>query len=70
MEDYRKWPDDKCWEIIDGEPFMMNSPGLSHQNTLLNLAVELKSFFKGKLCEVIPISINSFIRYISCFRSV
>lgn len=52
--DYRTWSDDKRWEIIGGEAFLMASPTSRHQRLLTELLVQLHSHFKGKRCEVFP----------------
>lgn len=40
-------------EFIDGEIYYMSTPSMRHQEILLNLAVELKTFFKDKNCKPI-----------------
>ena len=51
--DYRTWDDDLRWELIDGEAFCMSpGPGTAHQFLLLELAAELRAYFKGKECRV------------------
>jgi Uma2 family endonuclease len=50
--DYRSWPDDERWEIIDGEAFAMSpAPLTRHQHILRELSVPLGNYFKGKKCR-------------------
>lgn len=52
--DYRNWPDDERWELIDGVAFSMSaSPNLRHQAMVLWLAFELRGFLQGKPCRLI-----------------
>ena len=50
--DYCSWEDGKRWELIDGIPIEMNSPSRVHQEISGELFFQLKSFLKGKPCEV------------------
>ena len=52
-DDYRRWPDDERWEIVEGEAYDM-SPGPSsrHQRIVGALHLRLAAYFKGKRCEV------------------
>ena len=50
--DYLTWDDDQRWELIDGVPFLMSAPTVQHQRISGNLFVEIKTFLKGKPCEV------------------
>jgi Uma2 family endonuclease len=50
--EYRTWNDDKRWEIIGGELFLMSSPTSRHQIITMELSVRLHSFFKDKGCKV------------------
>ena len=50
--DYKTWPDDERWEIIDGEAYAMTpAPNLRHQTVLINLAGHFCNFFKNKSCR-------------------
>jgi len=50
--DYKTWPDDERWEIIDGDAFAMTpAPSLKHQKTLGTLHLKLAGFFLGKACS-------------------
>jgi Uma2 family endonuclease len=39
-------------EYFDGEVFYLDSPSVKHQQVLLNIAAELRNYFRGKSCEV------------------
>ena len=45
-EDYLHFPEDKRYEIIDGEVHMVPSPGEAHQDVCANLAFVLRVFVK------------------------
>ncbi len=50
-EDYRRWPSDERWELVDGEAYAMSpSPGSRHQRVVMNLVIAFGTFFKGKRC--------------------
>jgi Uma2 family endonuclease len=52
--DYRTWPDDERWEIIDGEAYAMApAPLTRHQHILRELGVPMASYFKGKKCRLL-----------------
>ncbi|HEY9069270.1 MAG TPA: Uma2 family endonuclease [Candidatus Ozemobacteraceae bacterium] len=51
--DYLNWPEDKRWEIIDGEPFNMTpAPTTLHQVVSGNLFGLLWTFLQEKPCKV------------------
>lgn len=50
--DYQTWGDDKRWEIIDGRPYAMTAPRVSHQRVCGELHVALHSYFRRHLCQV------------------
>ena len=53
--DYRTWPDDERWQIIDGEAYAMSpAPATRHQKVLVRLAAAFEAFLHGKPCEVYP----------------
>lgn len=53
IEDWRQWPEDERWELIEGKAWCMTpSPPLIHQQILGDLAVEIYSFLMNKTCEV------------------
>ena len=52
-EDYRGWPDDERWEIIDGEVFaMVPAPTTKHQRILVRMIAKFNAFFSGHRCEL------------------
>jgi len=43
--DYRTWPDDERWELIDGVPYAMTpAPRIRHQRIAGNFFGELRNF--------------------------
>ena len=49
--DYRTWPDDERWELIEGVPYAMTpAPGTMHQRISLKLSSRFDRFFEGKSC--------------------
>lgn len=46
-----KFDDEKRYELIDGIPYLMASPRVSHQDVLMEIAYQLKSYLKGKRCR-------------------
>ena len=51
--DYLTWDDKTRWELIDGVPYAMAAPSVTHQEIVLELAVQFKSFLRGRQCRVI-----------------
>ena len=51
-DDYALWGDDARYELVDGVPYLMAAPSGGHQEVLINLAVEIGMFLKGKKCKV------------------
>lgn len=49
--DYQTWSDDERWEIIDGFPYAMSAPRVSHQAVIGNLFLLIGTFFRGKTCR-------------------
>ena len=49
--DYRRWPDDERWELIDGEAYAMAASGLAHQAVVGELFVQISLFLRGKPCR-------------------
>ena len=50
--DYSNWDNDKRYELIDGEVFMMSAPSVEHQNICGELFRQLANFLIGKQCKV------------------
>lgn len=50
--DYRNWPDDERWEIIDGVAFNMSpAPSSGHQAISFYLSTEMGIYLRGKPCR-------------------
>jgi Uma2 family endonuclease len=50
--DYRHWPDEERWELIDGEAYGMSpAPSRSHQEWVVELARQVSNFLVGKPCR-------------------
>jgi len=49
--DYRQWPQDERWELIDGVAYNMSAPSTDHQAVLFELSGLLYNFLKGKDCR-------------------
>ncbi|HCM28456.1 MAG: hypothetical protein A2Z99_12830 [Treponema sp. GWB1_62_6] len=51
-KDYRNWPEDERWELINGAAWVMSpAPRRTHQTLALQLANQLANFFAGKPCR-------------------
>lgn len=50
-EDLLNFEDDKRYEIIDGELYLMSSPTISHQKIVGEIYVQLHNYLKGKKCQ-------------------
>jgi len=51
--EYRTWPDDERWELIDGVAYDMSpAPSMRHQQILQELFGIFWLYFKDKTCEV------------------
>jgi Uma2 family endonuclease len=51
--DYKNWPDDERWEIIDGVPYNMSpAPSRIHQRLSIALSSQFFNYLEGKTCEV------------------
>lgn len=50
--DYQTWDDDKRWEIIGGEAFLMASPTSRHQHVTGELFRQMANHLNGKPCKV------------------
>lgn len=50
--DYKNWPVDERWELIDGVAWNMSpAPAARHQDMLANLITEFRNYLKGKRCK-------------------
>ena len=50
--DYASWDTEERYELIDGVPYMMAAPSITHQRISGNLHGELWNFLRGKPCKV------------------
>ena len=50
--DYCAWDDDQRWELIDGIPYAMSAPTLTHEDIGRGLYLQFGNFLKGKSCKV------------------
>jgi Uma2 family endonuclease len=51
--DYRRWPDERRWELIGGEVYDMSpAPTRIHQATVVELARQIGNFLLDTPCEV------------------
>lgn len=51
-QDYRAWPADERWELIDGVAYAMSpAPSTRHQTIALNLVSHFKRHLAGKPCK-------------------
>ncbi|WP_295384314.1 Uma2 family endonuclease [uncultured Thiodictyon sp.] len=50
--DYRSWPDDQRWELIDGVAYAMSpAPSIKHQDVVLRLSSRIEQQLRGKPCR-------------------
>ena len=51
--DYLSWPDEECWELIDGLPYRMSAaPSRLHQAISRELLTQFNLYLKGQTCKV------------------
>jgi Uma2 family endonuclease len=50
--DYRQWPEDQRWELIDGEIYAMTAPLRIHQDIVTELGRQIGNFLQSKLCKL------------------
>ncbi len=51
--DYRKWPEEERWELIDGVAWNMSpAPGRYHQSISMELLRQIANYLEGKNCRV------------------
>jgi Uma2 family endonuclease len=58
--DYKNWPDDERWELIDGAAYDMSpAPRRLHQTILMQISSQLDTFFSGKPCwpHIAPVDV-------------
>jgi Uma2 family endonuclease len=60
--DYKLWPDEERWEIIDGEAYDMSpAPGLTHQKISGEIYRQIANFLEGKPCRVFAAPFDVFL---------
>lgn len=51
--DYRLWPDDQRWELIDGKAYDMSpAPTRTHQTLVVEMVRQIGNYLEDKPCEV------------------
>lgn len=59
--DYRTWPEDERWELIDGVAWDMSpAPAANHQALCMEIAFAFRSYFGRGGCEVFPAPFDVF----------
>ncbi|AEJ20061.1 Uma2 family endonuclease [Gracilinema caldarium] len=62
IADWKKWPLNERWELIDGVAYAMSpAPRVPHQDKVLNLARQLGNFLEGKPCKVFIAPLDVFL---------
>jgi Uma2 family endonuclease len=49
--EYRQWPDDERWELINGVAYSCAAPVIAHQSISFELARQIGNFLSGKPCR-------------------
>jgi Uma2 family endonuclease len=49
--DYRTWPEEVRYELIDGEAWLMTGPSRMHQELVLGIARQVADALEGKPCH-------------------
>jgi len=50
--DYRSWPDDERWELIDGVAYAMSAaPSIKHQDVAFRLSIRIELPLRGTPCR-------------------
>jgi len=50
--DYKQWPDEEKYEIIDGVPYMQAAPSWQHQSISAELVTQFSNYLRNKSCKV------------------
>ena len=50
--DYKQWPDEEKYEIIDGVPYMQAAPSWQHQSISTELVTQFSNYLRNKSCKV------------------
>jgi Uma2 family endonuclease len=60
--DYKNWPNDERWELIDGIAWDMSpAPSRKHQWIVMELGALIRNHLKGKKCQIYPAPFDVFI---------
>jgi Uma2 family endonuclease len=62
LADWRTWPADERWELVNGRPFAMSpAPRVQHQEKAFDLGRRLGNFLEGKPCKVFMAPLDVFL---------
>lgn len=62
IADWKKWPANERWELIDGVAYAMSpAPRVPHQEKAGDLFGDLRAFLKGKPCKVFIAPLDVFL---------
>ncbi|EIJ35890.1 Uma2 family endonuclease [Thiothrix nivea] len=50
--DYRQWPQDERWELIDGVAYMMAAPSRLHQLFAFEMGFQIRAYLADRRCSV------------------
>jgi hypothetical protein len=54
LAEYRTWPDEERWELIDGIAYSMSpAPRSGHQRLVVNLLADIREHLRGKTLLVL-----------------
>ena len=57
--DYRHWPEEERWELIDDLPYAMSpAPSIRHQTVSIRLAARIFELLRGHPCQVLTAPID------------
>jgi len=60
--DYRRWPEEERWELLDGGAFAMSpAPGWNHQELTGEVFAVFKEWLKGKPCKAFVSPVDVFL---------
>ena len=59
-KDYRSWPDDERWELIDGVAYLMSAPSTPHQAVQREIFGTLYAFLRGNPCRLFAAPLDVF----------
>ncbi|OHD79364.1 MAG: hypothetical protein A3J97_02400 [Spirochaetes bacterium RIFOXYC1_FULL_54_7] len=62
LADWRSWPDDERWELINGVAYNMSpAPRVKHQDRAFELGRKLANWLEGKPCKVFMAPLDVFL---------